>query len=440
VSAEAPTPGGTAPWYEAARVALPRRRLVQIATSVADQGLVSVGTFLLNVLLARYATPTDYGVFVLASSAIIFSVDLQNSLLLEPLMVFGPAKEETGLGAYQGAVLLLQLWFTGILMALVWVGCLGWWMVGPAGPTLGTVAMMPLGMLGIQSREFIRKTFFSRLAPGHALRNDALYLALLLGGLALVVKWHRLTGSTAFALLAVAGVLTSAIGVLTVGIRFRDVKRQARSAAAEHWEYGRWMIGVSGARWSANELYYFVAAGFLGPAGSAALKAVQNVFAPIGLFLSGLGNVLLPVASRLGTGASLRSLNRFTVATGAVLGPLVLAYVIGVSVGSPFVFRVLYDGAYGQYAYLLPLVGAGHVLVAAFQGPSLGLRALQRPQAIFVITTLSAAATIVAVVPLTARFGLAGAIASMLLSLVISSPLWVSRYRRAVHERTRTRA
>ncbi len=61
--------GAVPAWQEAVRAALPPRRLRQILTTVADQGLVSVGTLLLNVLLARHAPQTEYGVFVLAYSA-----------------------------------------------------------------------------------------------------------------------------------------------------------------------------------------------------------------------------------------------------------------------------------------------------------------------------------------------------------------------------------
>jgi O-antigen/teichoic acid export membrane protein len=422
-------------WLDAARHALTPRRLRQVIVTVTDQGLVSVATFLLNILLARKTTPTDYGVFVLAYSAINFMVDLQHSLLLEPMMVFGPAEPDGERRDYMGAVLALQLAFTGLLMCAVWIVCLGSWALGASGYTLAAIAMMPLGILGIQAREFTRRVFFASLEPGLALRNDVLYVSLLVSGLFFATHQAGLTAAIAFALLGFTGAVTAVIGLVTAGVKLAGVSVRIRTTARRHWSYGRWMIGVAGARWSANELYYFVAAGFLGTAGSAALKAVQNVFAPIGLFLSGLGNLFLPIASRLAMAPDRARLNHFAVGIGAVLGPVVLGYVVAVTLGSQFVFRLLYHGGYTAYAFLLPMLGAGQVLVAAFQGPSIGLRALQRPRAIFGITTISAAVTVIAVLPLTARWGLAGAVSSMLLSLVIASPMWVVQYRRAVRER-----
>ena len=431
---ESASPGLVQAWLSYFREALPRRHLWPIVTTVGDQGLVSAGALALSVLLARHTAQADYGVFVLAYSASNFLLDLQNSLLVEPMMVFTSSVPETMRRAYLGSVLALQLTFTGLLMAVVWCGCLIWWAAG-GGHALATVALMPLGVLGVQSREFARKLFYACGEPKRALRNDALYVTVLVGGLVLALAGQRLSGATAFTVLGAAGASTAAVAVATAHLQLTGLTSEIRSSAQRHWAYGRWMIGVSGARWSTNELYYFVAAAFLGPAGSAALRAAQNVFAPVGLFLAGLGNIFLPLASRLAQAGSLRRLNHFAAAIGIVLGGAVLAYVVGVSVGSAHVFGLLYGGRYASYAYLLPLLGAGQVLVAAFQGPSVGLRALNQTRSIFVVTTLSAILTVAAVVPLTARWGLAGAVCAMLLSLLLGSPLWVVQYRRAVRRR-----
>lgn len=418
-------------WIETLRAAFPSGRFRNIVIAVTDQGLVSSGTFLLNVLLARFTAPPDYGVFVLCFSGIVFSIQLQSALVIEPMMVFGSSQPEHSKSRYLRAALMLQLIFTGTLMATVWLACTVWWSIGGPSRALFTLAAAALGLLGIHAREFVRKAFYTSFAPDKALANDTLYLLLLLSGLTLVIWQGELTGAIAFAILAIAGMGSALVGLLRSGGPVVFKRADILEAASIHWAYGKWMIGVSGARWSANELYYFVAAALVGTAGSGALKAVQNVFAPVSMFLMGLANLLLPATARLARTPRRTSLNRFVVVIGAVLGPAVAVYLAAAYIGTEWVFGLLYGGAYIEYAYLLPIVGAGHVLVAAFQGPSLGLRALDRPKAIFAITTISAAATVVAVVPMTAAWGLAGAAGAVLLSLLISSPLWAMHYVRA---------
>ncbi len=424
-------------WWESARASLPAHRLRSILLSVTDQGLVSAGSFALNVVLARHTVPVDYGVFVLASSGVNFSVELQNALLLEPMMVFGPGKAPADRRTYLDAVAVLQLGFVIAIALVVWLACLGWVLSGHDGPAVRTVAMMGVGLLGIQAREFTRKVFFTTLAPGRALANDALYLGMLITGLAVAAGMGRLDGATAFGLLAAAGVLSSLVGLWRSGVRPGRGLVARLAAVRTHWAYGKWMIGVTAARWSGNELYFFVAAIFVGPAGTAALKAVQNVFAPVSLFLVGLGNLFLPIAARLAGDRTVTRLNRFAVGLGAVLAPAVALYVVLVTTASPQVFQLLYKGQYAEYAHLIPLLGVGQVLVAAFQGPSLGLRALDRPRAVFIITTLSAAVTVSVVFPFTATWKLVGAVVAMLSSLLVSSPLWAWYYARAARDRAR---
>ncbi len=429
------TPAVFRRWFDVARAALPAGRLRKAATAVGDQGLVSAGTFLLNISLARLTAPADYGVFVLCFSGIVFSMDLQNALVTEPMMVYGSTRPEQDRSRYLGSALALQLLFTSCCVIAVGLASAVWW--GLAGPStaLFTLAATALGLLGIHAREFVRKTFFTVFLPGRALATDTLYLLLLLSGLAIVIWRGELSGVTAFAILGLAGALSAAVGLMRADVALKVSPKEIGEAARLHWGYGKWMIGVSGSRWSGNELYYFVAATFVGPAGTGALKAVQNIFAPIALVLAGLGNLLLPVTSRLVDRDSARTVNRFVIALGAVLGSGVLAYGLLVWIGADAVFQLLYGGQYATYAYLLPIVGIGHLLVGAFQGPSLALRALGQTKRVFTITTVGAAITVVAVVPLTAAFGLVGAVVSMLLSLVVGAPLWVVMYRRSMRER-----
>lgn len=405
-------------------------------SAVVDQALVSAGTFVLNVLLARFTTPTDYGIFVLCFSGIVLSTELQNAVITEPMMVFGSARLEGDRSRYLGAVLALQLALVALFVTTICAAAWLWARLVETGGAASTLIYASAALGGTHLRELARKSFYSSFAPGRALLNDALYSALLFTGIALVTVRGDLSTNVAFLILGAAGAAAGLTGLVAVGAARLVSQAEIRDALRLHWRYGKWMIGVSGARWSANELYYFVAAGIVGVAGSGALKAVQNVFAPISLFLSGLSNLLLPIVSGMAAPSQRRLLNRFVLAVGSILAPIALVYLAVVYLGAESTFDLLYDGAFLDYAYLLPIFGAGHVLVAAFQGPSLGLRALDRPRSVFTITAISALATVVAVIPLTSGFGLAGAAGSMLLSILVGSPLWALVYLRAARRTT----
>ena len=201
-------------WLPGFRHLLSPGGLRKITTTITDQGIVSLAGFLIHILLARSVSPSDYGVFVLAYSAIILANELHQAVLLEPMMVFGPSAEVPDLEDYLKSATTLQIALTGILMVLIWSGC-GVWLVFQGGsPTLLVVALMPVGLMGVQGREFARKTFFTRLDSLGALRNDILYVVLVIGSLVATIGAGRLDPGNAFLIIGLAGAITSVVGVL----------------------------------------------------------------------------------------------------------------------------------------------------------------------------------------------------------------------------------
>ena len=62
------------------------------AWAVSDQGLFAVSSALLNILLARWLTPSAYGAFAVAYSVSLFMGAFHTALLTEPMLVFGSGK------------------------------------------------------------------------------------------------------------------------------------------------------------------------------------------------------------------------------------------------------------------------------------------------------------------------------------------------------------
>ena len=60
--------------------------------AVTDQALFSGANFLVNVLLARRLAPEEYGAYSLAYAWFLLCAALHQSLLIEPMMIFGAGK------------------------------------------------------------------------------------------------------------------------------------------------------------------------------------------------------------------------------------------------------------------------------------------------------------------------------------------------------------
>ncbi len=70
-----------------------------------DQGLFSISNLVLNVLLARWLLPEDYGIFATAFAIFLLVATLHTGLFEEPMLVFGSGKYRNRISEYLGTLL-----------------------------------------------------------------------------------------------------------------------------------------------------------------------------------------------------------------------------------------------------------------------------------------------------------------------------------------------
>src|SRR5882757_198478 len=93
------------------------RWLKKISFAVLDQGLISGTNFTLGILLARWLSPSEYGIYALCFSAYLLISAIQQAIVLEPMSVLGPTQYQERYRAYVGTLVVMQP-VLGILFAL----------------------------------------------------------------------------------------------------------------------------------------------------------------------------------------------------------------------------------------------------------------------------------------------------------------------------------
>ncbi len=86
--------------------------------ALADQGAQSATNFLTSLLLAKLCAPKQFGVYVLASSALLAGSGLQGALLTGPMTVLGAGRDGDDWKRYATTLAIAQV-FLGISMAVV---------------------------------------------------------------------------------------------------------------------------------------------------------------------------------------------------------------------------------------------------------------------------------------------------------------------------------
>jgi O-antigen/teichoic acid export membrane protein len=412
------------------------RRLVPWAAkggfALVDQGLISGSNFLVSILLARWLARDQYGAYAVAFGIFVLLAVLYQSLLLEPMAVFGGSTYRNNLREY----LRVLLWGHFALSAIV-CGVLGVWSGIAHRINPGSVLPAALAGVAIASPVVLmfwlaRRAFYLELSPGRAAAGALWYCTFAMGGIWLIYLRGVLSPFTAFLAIGAAACVTGLLLLkhLRVNLKPSTQPLSLGAVSRRHWTYGRWALIANVASWIPAYLFYPLLSTFSGLVQSGQLRALMNLVAPLQQTQAALAMLFLPYAARLqGEGGDRRaaSLNRkitLIALTGAT------GYWIAVLLFKDSVFHLLYSGKYVEVASQLPFVAVGSILWAAAFGPTVVLRAMQSPKLVFLAYAVATVLALVIGIPATYRYGLWGAILGINISDALSLVLMFALLKR----------
>ena len=391
--------------------------------AVLDQGLFAGSNFALNILLARWMTETEYGVFATALVGYRLSFTLYEALLTEPMLVFGPGRYQRRFRQYLGVLVYghagFALLFAGLLL-LGWLGLstadLG---IEEQGKLAAALLALALAEPFILLRSLSRSACYVRAAPKTAASGGIIYVVLLLGSLYLAHRSGMLSYASAFGAMALASLVSSLYLLVPTWPRLPRPSL-AELVARGHWIYGRWSMSARLLRWIPNNLWYFVLPVWIGFEANGALFALTVFNLAVTHTYSVLSTLLVPMLVRSRSEGEKRFKRM-------VLQMLILFVLIGVgywvviSLFNRPLVDLLYDGKFVDEAYLLAVLGLVPLANGIGAVLSAAARAIERPDFVFWGNLAATIATLTLGIAITYAFGLPGAASSLVLTEAIAA-------------------
>lgn len=405
--------------------------------AVVEQGVISGSNFVMGILLARWLMPDQYGAYALAFAVFLLLSLLYQSVLLEPMAVFGGSAYRNCLRGYLKSLLRIHLGITAVIVLALGLSTgvvhgIGKWAGLPAALAGVTIAA-PCVLLSWLAR----RGFYLRLAPAFATIGAFLYFVLVLGGLFLTYRWGLLSPFTAYVLMGIGALAVSAVLFWRLRSEYQDSAAAApslRETWRRHWEYGSWALAAAGVAWLPAYIYYPLLSSFSGMARAGEFRALMNLVMPLTQGFGALAILFLPYASRVhgdeGRAGVAPVTRRITL---IFVGGAVVYWGLITPLRGP-VFHFLYGGKYMGIAHLIPLVALGSLLWSATLGPVIVLRAMESPASVFVAHTAASTIALMVGVPITWFFGLWGAVIGLIASSAVSFLMALYLLRRKMRE------
>ena len=400
-----------------------RSWVVKGGWAIVDQALFSGANFLVNILLARWLPPKEYGAFAVALSIFYLLAGFHTAVLTEPMMVFGAGKYREHFRKYLG----MLLWGHWAISALIAMGLAGasWFFLRQGSPMGEALLGLALASPFLLLLWFTRRACYANLRPAWAVRGSAINLLAVLVGLFLLWQAGLLSTLTGLVLLgAAAGTASLVLTILHLRPRVWGFSGNPTPAMVlgDHWGYGCWnFLGVL-AYWASGQILMLLIPLFLGLAASAAVAAVWNLYRPVSLFMHSLGLVLLPMFSRwVSAGMEAQEIWRRATRFALLFGGAVALYGLLLTIGAKPVLRLLYAGKYDEHWLLVALFALSTTASIATGMYVVALKVYGRTKTVMEIWGLSAIVVTLSSVPLIEVAGLEGALFGFAASYLLAS-------------------
>lgn len=384
--------------------------------SVTDQALFAGANFLLNIVLARWLSPVEYGAFTLAFTAFLLLGMFHTALITEPMLVFGSDRFQGRLSPYisglmwgHGAFSVFGvLALAGAGFVVVFAGA------GELKPVLLTLALAQPFILFMW---LMRRACYVQLAPRWSAAGGLVYALLVVAGSYVLHVQSWLNASTALLLMSIASLGAGAFIIGLTGLTpFGSVTRALRTEiSSRHWEYGKWAVATGLVSWLTAKLSFLLLPIWTSLEVAAAYRALINLIMPATHAYVALSALLIPSLVRA------KASGNFSRALAATLALISFAMLVNWGLlglfGEPLI-RWLYDGKYVEFAGLFWIVGALPLLSGAAAVLGAGLRALERPNSVFWAYVASSATVMTVGILLIYAAGLEGALICQVLALI----------------------
>jgi O-antigen/teichoic acid export membrane protein len=394
--------------------------------------LISGTNFITMLLLARALIPSDFGLFTVVYSGLLFANGLQGALICVPHNVLGVALQGNDYARYTTSTAVSQLLASAAVALLALVSGVfahaAAWGVAPL-----LVALAP-SIVAWQLREFVRRVLYTEGRVASAFANDIIGY----GGQTVVIAilWARdtLTGPAALYALTTMSALAAGLGGWQLRASLKG--HVDRAAVRQNWRFGKWLAGAEILEWlSSVYMYQYLTAIILGPAATGMLKGAQIVLGPTRILALALDTVLPTRLARTLAQSGKQGLHAQLKATLLFVVPPIASYCLLVAVLASPLLRLLYGDRYAGAAGVLRLYAVHAFLGYVLQILCAGLKAKRLSRAVFRSYVYSSLVASLLGWLFIKALGTEGALVGMILTCLIAHVLvWRAYWRDPVIE------
>lgn len=267
-----------------------------LALSLLNQFIGGGGNFLINVYLARTLALGQFGIYGIGFGICMLYVGVGNAVILTQMVVNMPDKIDTEKIAYAESMLFsLCLMSASFFLLSAVAAILAWAILPGIARFLPSALAIVLAAIALLGAEFFICHAFLRRREHAAVAVNALTMLVILSGFALLRLCQlALTGDLALLLYATGASVSALVAYRMSPLTLRVHQPKLIENMIESWIHGRWALGGVALIWLQTQVYAYVLAFYLGPAGIGQASAARIFISPFNFILTSVNKVAIP--------------------------------------------------------------------------------------------------------------------------------------------------
>ena len=413
---------------------LKNKSLIDSGAVLIDQGLMSLATFVIGVLVARSVSVDDYGIFVLGWSLVFTILGIQRGLVVLPFTVYCPKMTNSEQGKHLGNGLVHTLVLGLISLTLFALLATQKADDSEPGRLVHALPLISLVILPFLLREQLRSAALAKLDFLGSVKSNIIASLLMIAGAIFLHQKQMLTLNSAYILIALISFFASLL------LLYRQ-KKHLKIKTELLWQdlkynfiIGKWILINSITYTLLTQAYPWLLLWFYDQTFVAAYGACLAIAGALNPLLRGVTTYALPRMSH-GHNDNPEVLMRMLWKTVAILAiPFGLWTILG-SLFAEQIMNFFYTEKYAGYGAVLSLLIL-KTLIESVSAPLISaLQAIHRPDINTHSLAIGAVITMTLGTYLTKEFGLLGVgIAAVSATLITS--LWRLYFIRKLYKET----
>jgi O-antigen/teichoic acid export membrane protein len=349
--------------------------------SLLDQVVVRGTRFATTVMIGRFGSDAELGLYSLAFSIVVLVLSFQESLISVPYTVFVKRLDsEQQQREYSGSTLAQALGMNLLSAVLLLISCavlIGLDMA-PGFPSILLILAVLLPFILL--REYARRFAFAHLDINAVLAIDIGISVLQLAGLTLLIWSDAMSAANAYWITGAASIIGVGVWLMFSRDAFTWNRLRIKEDMVINWKFGKWVAAASVVSVVHMYLPHWMLAAVYDERATGIFSAYMTVFVLANPFILGMCNVLSPKAAHCfaegGCEAVSKQIWQFT----GFMSTLLLVFAILASIlGGRFIELVF--GGYPAEDSSIAVLAFGTIGLGVSYTVSSGLRAIDRPQA-----------------------------------------------------------